>query len=266
MKIKTRAFKCDPRQFGCRAACCRSADTKPALTVGDYLRMSTATGESLSQLWLNRGNVNLTLVDKAESLFILTLGLRHDPCTFLSPEAKCKIYAMRPLACGSFPWYILIEKPEELLDGYSDLKCLKNVRNTPAQAELWRRMRPIMRTEAEAELRHFWTKGPSHISAKDTTIFYHLYKYAREYLAGPKPSYAMERVPILEEAIKKMETILKMSGRVVIPPHKLANLAQNVLFFWAAEAIAKQLDELTPAAKEAYKSTTEAWQEISLQV
>lgn len=123
-----------------------------------------------------------------------------------------------------------------------------------------------MRTEAEAELRHFWTKGPCHISAKDTTIFYHLHKYAREYLAGPKPFYAMERVPILEEAVKKMETILRLSGRVVIPPYKVANLAQTVLFFWAAEAIAQQFEKLTPAAHEAYKSTTEAWQEISLQV
>ena len=266
MRIESRVFNCDPRQFNCRAACCRSANTSPALSVGDYLRMGAAIGEDPSQVWLKRGNIKLTLVNEATGMFIITLGLLHDPCTFLSPEEKCQIYAMRPVACGSFPWKMLVDQPESLAVEYPDLACLKNIRLTPDKAELYNRLVQIVRTEAQADLRYFWNQRMNHTYVQDTTVFHNLYKGARKYLAEPKPFHSPERVVVLEDVARKLENIIIGSEAVIMKPYEFANLAQTVYFFWSAEAVAQQLDDLTPAAREAYKQTTEAWQEISLQV
>lgn len=98
---ETKYFRCDPRELCEGAQCCRSLETSPALSLGDYVRLSEYTGLPISKIWHDNGDVYAYPV--LGNQFQATLGLLHDPCPYLKNDLKCGVYEMRPSGCAGFP-------------------------------------------------------------------------------------------------------------------------------------------------------------------
>ncbi|MDI6721503.1 MAG: hypothetical protein QMD85_03870, partial [Candidatus Aenigmarchaeota archaeon] len=74
-------FRCDPINLCNGASCCTSMETKPALSVGDYIRLSKLTGEAPDRIWQEKGDVALYRDDDMDNgEYLILLSLPHDPC------------------------------------------------------------------------------------------------------------------------------------------------------------------------------------------
>ncbi|MBI3190568.1 hypothetical protein HYZ41_02600 [archaeon] len=74
MEKNNNYFVCNSSALCNGAICCTDQKTRPALCVGDYLRLSWSTGESITEIWHKKGDVFLFNRDEKPHEFQITLG------------------------------------------------------------------------------------------------------------------------------------------------------------------------------------------------
>lgn len=126
--------------------------------------MSELTGEAPEHIWRTKGNVLLTAAE--EGFVVVNLGLRHDPCVYLTPEGRCGVYEKRPTTCAGFPF--LDNAAEPFLTGTGPTsknvrknvshayRCLHSIQFSAAQTRAGQELYSLMMEEEEAMLRTFW--------------------------------------------------------------------------------------------------------------
>jgi Fe-S-cluster containining protein len=153
--MEQKYFQCRPGELCEKAECCRSLETAAALNLGDYYRLSRATGESMVSIWRAKGDVAFD-TDAVRLTAKIRLSLLHDPCPYLNEESRCRVYAARPLPCATFPASIYLFRSEIYEDAEKDYVCLRGVVPSSEGIELALGLEEIAREENEIEDRYFW--------------------------------------------------------------------------------------------------------------
>ncbi len=151
-----RQFECNPVKLCEDHYCCRSNTTTPLLSVGDYFRLSQATGEPMTDIWLTKGDISILAFDMPQSNIVrLGLGLLHEPCPYLGEEG-CSVYDARPHGCISFPLVALSKG--ELSKCYSHLRCTKGITVTSKQKKTVDLLINLAESEYNADLEYFYKR------------------------------------------------------------------------------------------------------------
>jgi len=112
MQEKKENFKC----MHC-GKCCEMVYTQINITIGDILRILSATGMDAKHLLGKYIGIN-PFPSETENFYDYELGL-NIPCKFRKGK-RCTIYRARPLNCRMFPYWIMAkvskEKMKEIVD------------------------------------------------------------------------------------------------------------------------------------------------------
>jgi Fe-S-cluster containining protein len=258
-----RYFICRPNELCERAACCRSLETRPTLGVGDYIRLSEYTGEPVTKIWRERGNINLThFKGMGTGEFIATLSLLHDPCPYLSDDSACSVYEVRPLVCADFPFNLLIEERERL-EQYKDYDCLRDVRPTPRQVKKWKELKGIMNREADLDCKFFWRGRPT-VTISTIGAYFELVKRAIDLQKVRDPEAKSERSRRLLESSSKMKDLLE-TGELQngLQADLYISLITPALFPVIEEQVAWELARMDERTEELYRETSEKWKRLA---
>ena len=271
-------FKCEPGRFCQDATCCRTVETQPCVSVGDFLRLSEYTDEPPEHIWKSRGDVSLSKhSDMKSGQFLVTLSLLHDPCPYLTDDSKCGIYAARPLGCASFPLVLYAEQNESRRQ-YEHYACLKGAEARPEQIGLWQQLRDILQTEAETEIAHFWRGKTIYIDASKTSDYFRFAGQAMDLQLKRDPklkSYDPETRPdcCSKRSVKLMKAIkqaiqMSNSGELQndVKTYDYIELLRPVMFAVLEDDIAERLATLDGKAREMYKETSERWKNLSRKI
>jgi Fe-S-cluster containining protein len=262
-------FACRPGELCSGAACCTGQETLTALIVGDYIRLSNATGRSPAEISRKNGDVSLldaeTLLGMAarpkagrreKGIYVVKLGLFHDPCPYLQSDRKCAVYGSRPMGCADFPLTIFRDRRDELgkYRATGRFACM-NAKPSTDQLEFLRRLDEISIKEVAFEEMNFW--NPPLIAD---------FSYAESYFGLANRALELEAArgmrptPRLERLMKAIETINKRrrSGEE-IPVYECFHPIAYSLF---EDEIARRLDALDEAALEFYRGTTEEYEQL----
>ena len=146
-------FECKPGELCEDARCCQSRETKAALSIGDYFRLSELTGEPMVEIWQSKGSISMSPTPGMPSgHYTMNLGF-DSPCPYLS-EMKCSVYPARPIPCATFPLMLMTTNPEALNgENFKEYKCLQGVSPRPSEMKGFNEIHEIYVKEAELELR-----------------------------------------------------------------------------------------------------------------
>lgn len=260
----TKYFECKPTILCKGADCCTTPETKPALSVGDYLRLSWFTQEPVVDIWRNKGDIAVnSFPDLKEGHFLVSLSLLHDPCPYLSKEYKCAVHETRPLGCGSFPIMLFKRKSQELEGIYNGYRCLQNVQPRPEQLQLTNDLEQILKEEAELDIRFFWEGSPVYINASTVGAFSELALEALRSQKTRDPQEKYRRTQTLIRALDRMQSIIEEKKGVHLSAIEYSALLSPVMFAILEERVAQRLENLPSEAIEAYKKTTEQWLKLA---
>ncbi|MFA4820101.1 MAG: YkgJ family cysteine cluster protein [Candidatus Aenigmatarchaeota archaeon] len=265
VQTTTQEFKCDPYKLCEGAQCCRGNESYPSLSIGDYIRISGATGKPLTALWRDAGDVQLSdFSDLEKGEYLMTLSLLHDPCPYLTDDFRCSIYEARPLGCGSFPFLLFKYDPEQIRENYKHYACLHGIQPSREQIKFGEDVDTLMRKEAELDVRIMWSGKPRYISVPNVAVYGKLALGANEMQERRDPAGRSYRSRRLLRAIDKMNSFV-MDGTLSrgINTDLYISMVQPVVFTLVEDEIAKKLSSLTPDEIAAYGETTQRWKELA---
>lgn len=247
-------FECKPGELCEKADCCCSRETKPTLSVGDYLRLSEATGEPMDEIWKSKGMV--TASPMPGGLFMLNLSLEHDPCPYLS-EMKCSVYEARPIVCATFPMMMLANHPEQASgENFGGYKCLQNVLPRPEELAQYETIDQILTEEAGIEM-HL---GSGRILDMRSTDQFYEFCITTRNIQREKDPLAKSRISkkLFEYQDKIHQIILTQSVHVIEYSQVLGALATCLL----DKKITKMLKNLDQASLKRLQENSRKWKEV----
>ena len=242
-----RKFSCDPKIYCKKALCCRQSNFVPALTLGDYVRISGALNMDLKEFWQQRGAVAAAFrPDFKPHVYPVSLSVIFHPCTFLDTVKNlCEVHPARPLVCASFPAVLFdteMTSPEylELMAPHYD--CLRGAYATADQIDRSRKLKQISLGEQTWEWRLFPRDFHS-VHAPGTSFF----KLAGEALGLQRardPNGRLERTAVLFEAVNEMRRILSEEKPETFTLDVYLRLLSPVLFSIFQDKVSDVLENL----------------------
>ena len=253
-------FKCEPNIRCVGAECCTAADTQPALSVGDFYRLSKLTREPIGQIWNEKGAFRFSHFDGMEpGVFLAMPSLTTEPCAYLTGEHRCGVYAQRPLVCSGFPFLDFLD-PEELRKKRERYKCMGDVEISQEQEAFARDIDELMRIEAINEVAIFWKGTPLYISAGTVEEYMDLAVEAIEMQRDRDPQNNLGRTSKLLRAIDEISDIAERG--VPITAQRYVGLLEPVVYAIHVDDIAERLENLDEALLALYEETTKKYKEI----
>jgi len=255
-------FRCEPGTLCEGAACCKRIDTTPGLGIGDYLRLSEATGEPAADIWRSKGDVHLThYKNMPQGEFLVTLSLLHDPCPYLSAGNSCTVHESRPLACASFPLFLYMFRQEHMDGHYREYKCLKGVVSSPEQIQLGHALHGITMDEARIE-NTLW-KVARYVCAPDFGVVFSAMEKARKMQAQRDPASTSPRSRRLAKSIHDIHSLYEAGEhRKGIDADMFSSMISPIAFALFQDEVAQMLEDLGNGA-ELYADTTKRWRELA---
>jgi Fe-S-cluster containining protein len=257
-------FKCDPENLCDKAECCRDTSALPGLSVGDYIRLSDHTGESITQIWRTKGSLTFSTAEEiAPGRWIAHLSLLHDPCPYLLDDYRCGVHDVKPIGCGSFPLYMMLTEPAEVEESYSHYRCLRNVQPRPEQAVLAKEMFQMMCAEQELDHHMFWKGWIPNVRFTTLTSYFEFFDKAVARQKERDPKGESERTKMLEEAIKTFRQLVEdgtVSQGIQYSVYK--SLLGPIVFAYAEDEVAERMDTLDQRTIAAYRKNSKEWERI----
>lgn len=234
-------FKCNPENLCNGASCCKDLVSVPGLSIGDYLRLSEHTGESVESIWRTKGDIGLFLfVPERPNLFTMTLALLHNPCPYLT-EDRCTVYENRPIACAEFPWEINVAE-NGIPENFITYDCLKDVRFTPEQKKFRKELDDLLKEEGDLVAELIWSEISPFVEINCFTAYLTLAEQAKavQYQRDSKG-----RSSRLEEATSRAFQLNKRGDfRNGIKGEVLASLLSPVIYSILEDRMAEKLASL----------------------
>jgi len=259
-------FECKPGELCEGASCCKDIHSSPSVSLGDYLRISEFTKTSLTDMWRKNGEVSLVPhPELPPATYIVTLGLVHDPCPYLSGESRCEVYPIRPLGCASFPIGTFQHSREEITGAYKGYRCLQGVEPSQEQVKFWQELDKILMAEAGLELEHLWTNGEGeYIDLSDITKYKEYGEIAirRQIRRDPQNKTSkLERIKRSIQGLEEQKTERWNNG-LKICGDLYRTLWKPIVTGMSEDGIVSRLENLSQSALDSYKETTERWKEL----
>lgn len=250
-------FECKPGKICKNADCCRSKYANPSIGIGDYLRISKYTDESILDIWETKGSVSLYYRGCAE--FTVLLSFLHDPCPYLTNENKCRIYEVRPVVCALFPF--LSTKTSGQLDAESkNFKCLKNVNFSKEQISKWEEMFKIAKLESDIEFDNFWMGKPIELSMPKVGDYFKLASQALGLQQSRDPNAVKPLTKLLLSTVNEMVECQKNGEfKKGLKGVDCKSWLRPVVYTIIHNAIATKIEAIDDKFRELYKDTTEKW-------
>ncbi len=253
-------FKCEPNIRCVGAECCTAADTQPVLSVGDFYRLSKITGEPIGQIWKEKGAFRFSHFDGMENgVFLAMPSLKTEPCTYLTRELRCGVYAQRPLACSAFPVLDFLD-PEELAKKRVRYSCTRDVEISQEQEAFARDIDALMRVEAVNDMNFFWRRKPLYISVGTIGAYMELAVQALNLQMARDPKNSMSRSDKLVRAVTEMSDIAEQNKPIT--NQRYTGLLEPVVYAIHVDDIAERLENLDEALLALYQETTKKYKEI----
>ncbi len=266
--MENKYFECKPGELCDGSTCCKTRGTKPALSVGDFIRLSEATGKPITELWKTKGDATITTYSNLRmGEFLVSLGLLHYPCPFLSQENRCTVYDTRPLGCASFPSLLLESHSEQLDAHYSHYACLKGVKLSPRQKRFWKELDQIMFEEAGADIRFLWKNKPPYIHIPALGDYFKMAADAiiKQKERDPRADLCGSRRLI--DTVNQMTGIVGRkepdAGPIVFSTADFIDALTPVMYSIIEDDIAERLANLDKEALDFYKGTTARWKQLA---
>ncbi|MFZ5954833.1 MAG: hypothetical protein ACOYT4_00225 [Nanoarchaeota archaeon] len=136
----------------CKAKCCNAFEAKVSVGLGDLVRISEYTGEHISKIFKEKGDLAV-LPSPKNDCFIINFSLISSPCVYLGENYKCRIQKVKPIECAYFP-RIFLSKPDELKKCSEIFPCLKTL--SKEKEEILSEFFRIKDKETQLELGYFW--------------------------------------------------------------------------------------------------------------
>ena len=196
--------------------------------------------------------------------FIVTLGLLHDPCPYLSEDYRCKVYSARPLGCAVFPLHLLIDSSPQLKTNYKGYQCIRDVSLSEGQKRLGQELRILLRESAEIDFEFFWKKEPIYISTQTTADYFSLASQAIEAQMSLGRNKNHPRVKKMLQAVFEMQRIV--DTREVLngfAPDSYRALLSPVVYCLLEKEIADRMKVVDKSAIDAYRKIDQRWYELS---
>ena len=260
--MSSRYFSCESGKLCKDATCCRSVETKPSLTIGDYLRLAEYTGEDVTEIWRKKGDflsLNSRDDDKEYELF---LSLLHDPCPYLS-EDGCEAHDTKPITCVAFPLHEYM-----CGDGFSDQStktypCLKGVEPHPEQIELGRQAIEIILDEKKMDAIFLWGQHPPHISISGISDYRGLVNHVMMKQDTLDPGRESTRTQRMINAARTMENL--HATHEIVDTNTMGSLISPFAIALFGDVVTKKMKELMDNEQVLgfYAETTERWKQIS---
>ena len=236
----TKYFECKTELCG-GALCCTIPRSKPALSLGDFYRLSEHTGEPLPELWKSKGDLFPYTGDLPAGLFCLTLSLLHDPCPYLK-ETKCEVHEIKPTGCANFPDP---EFPHQ--KGSQEMyPCLRDVKLSSEQITRRKQLQDIQEIEVTAEAKYFWKEQPIVINAYTPSDFFELVGQAvkiQQKKDSPAQSPRSQRLILAADKMARLVESgdIKTKG---LTPFEYSSLLAPVVFPIFEEEVLEMLSNL----------------------
>jgi len=141
-------FQCNPQKYCKQALCCKTKESVPFLSPGDFIRIGNFTGISPLEIWQKHGSVKISHFSRLpEFTYQVSLSLYHDPCPYLNERGfGCDTYEARPVICEVSPYNLLMKgNAGSVDDAYA---CLKNKFASPDQLDHASKLLKIMDRES----------------------------------------------------------------------------------------------------------------------
>jgi Fe-S-cluster containining protein len=254
-------FRCEPGTLCDGARCCRSIESVPALSLGDYFRLSEYAGEPMARIWRNRGEIALSdFNDLRECEFLVSLGLMHDPCPYLSEDLMCGVYDARPLGCAAFPFFLLARNDRQLKENYSGYGCLDGIGMSREQVEFARELNSIMIEDADLTFEFLWEGKPRYVHTPVLGDYIELCREAASLQIERDPGMQSERSKKLGRTISRMSGMIE-SGEFVngLSADVYASMLRPVMFPIMEDEIAGKMENLPQEALERCGRISERW-------
>lgn len=243
-------FKCDPEKCG-GARCCKSPETKPALSVGDLLRIEDLTGEPLKDILYGQGEITLLPHNEDRyDIFFIVPSLIHESCPYLR-GSECGIYRARPIECAAFPLHL---SPQEL-ELYGDYECIRDASFSEEQRALGRRLLGIGVKEA----------GMTEEILGDRLLVITQHN-ARDLAENVLETLDRNSLPVTGRKQRVLEAATKLKkvseNRGVMNIEEYMECLARVLYPWMVEGICRALQDMGSREKGFFRDTTKEYLEI----
>ncbi|MFC1723388.1 YkgJ family cysteine cluster protein [Nanoarchaeota archaeon] len=256
-------FRCDPGNLCEGHYCCDGNSTKPALSIGDYIRLADHEGKKPSEVWREKGTVSLTRVSALPPGYLMvTKGLLHEPCPYL--KDGCEVYEVRPMGCASFPSFMFLRGRDESLNGtYKDLGCLQNVEYTEEQLRVPRQLDAILCREVDMDGALFWGGIPPVINAATPAEIFGLAEQAADVAEKRDPHGQDVRTEMLLGAVRKARVLFD-SGQMTggLDHDVFTSTLSPIVFTLFGEPIAQRMDALGNSVLNKYRAHQTELEEV----
>lgn len=249
-------FRCDPGRLCEGAKCCTSQETQPSLSLGDFIRLSDASGKPMESIWREDGDVCLSHFQgmMPAGVFVVSPGLFHDPCPYLTRDLKCGVYATRPLGCRDFPINNLAsdEAWQERFPT-ATYRCMDNVRLTDQHQEYLSFLKIVLKEEGQLTLAYFFNNTPSFVQLNNTSLLDTYTIQAVNIQRARDPTAALPRSKRLIRHTERLAKVLHdmTAGRPrEMMKDELANMMQPAIYTLVEDDFANRfarIDEKTKA-------------------
>jgi Fe-S-cluster containining protein len=253
-------FRCEPGILCNAADYCTGMETKPSLGLGDYIRISDQTGESLPDIWIKKGDAGLSELDRNNRSFLFTLGLIHDPCPYLNSSFKCSIYESRPYGCSAFPTDVLLNK-QESNQHYGILRCLQGKTPEPNDLKFLKQVNGIVHKEIKYEMERFWKGKHPVLTFPTIGDYFTLATTALDLVEMKDPEAETARTKRLLLAVNTMQGIVSnnFTGFQILDfIHNLQPVAYEIF----QEEIADKLNSVDRETFELFRETSREYKEL----
>lgn len=257
-------FQCKPNELCEGAQCCTTPETSLTLSVGDYLRLSKATGDSVEKIWLEKGIINFNLYGDNPDCLEVSLGLLHDPCPYLNADFKCDVYKTRPTGCASFPLLMQAQNDEQITATYSSYRCLQRVSAKPEQLRLAEKLQQIIDSEAKIDFTEFWNKNLISYEINKVGDIINLAKSAADNQIKRDSSETHARSRRIVNALKNLEKRLENANQhngFNMHAQEFSALASDFGYAIWQDDILERFKRIqqNPSAMAAYEQTSRQW-------
>jgi|SRR3989338_464638 len=251
-------FVCKPGELCDGAACC--TDTYPAVTLGDYIRLSKYTGESVEGIWRTKGDNHVTILLQPPGVVIATLGLLNHPCPYLTADFACGVYESRPMPCMAFPF----TEPSELLRKKDSLyRCLHNARFSEQQKSFAAEIEKITEEELKAEHEILWNNVQYAFKISTNEGYFRLANMALTAQAKKDIGAKSFRTQRLMEAVGKSRETMDGNKILDLHPRKRAELMAPAIYAIMEEPVAQILASLDDSTMSYFQKTSERLKQLA---
>jgi Fe-S-cluster containining protein len=262
MADEMRYFQCRPGELCKAAECCRDLRLTTELTAGDYLRLSRFSHRSAEDLWREQGSIHLTNTGSSDrdGIFIIRLGLKKDPCPYLSgePDHECKVYDVMPLNCAQFPLRALVTDSGRLERlGYA---CVKDVCASPEQIEFYSKFVRISFSEFHNDNDFFWGNKLPFFTSRFSEFGAEVKRISEQQKIND-PNLQTHGSKSLMAAMEDFNTLFADPSSE-LDPQKYIRLMRALMFCKYEDEFARRLTDIERNHAQEYAETSEKWKAL----